>query len=147
MKSSRKLKDFLYFLRPDMLVCDGSVHPPWICLLWNSIHTGEMAAFWLFVLLYFLFYTFTSPHPTLLSIFSNWFLVLQNSDCFVIFFFICLPISAYNPESICREMQLNSWERSPLHTHSLPLPRFRIKKLRNTTVKIRKEPKPARLTA
>lgn len=66
-----------------------------------------MAAFWLFGLLYFLFYTFTSPHPTLLPIFSNGFLILQNSDGFVIFV-ICLPISADNPESICREMQLNS---------------------------------------
>lgn len=53
----------------------------------------------------FLFYTFTSPHPTLLPILSNVFLILQNSDGFVVLFCFYLPIAADNPGNICREMQ------------------------------------------
>ncbi|CAK6442610.1 unnamed protein product [Pipistrellus nathusii] len=77
-----------------------------------------MAAFWLLDLLYYLFHTFTSPHPTLLSIFSNGFLVLQNSNCFIIIILICLPISADNPEAFAEKCSSTLRVESLTHTHT-----------------------------
>lgn len=78
--------------------CDRCVPLRGLCLLWTDTHAGELIAFELFILSHSLFCSPLICTPTLPPIVSDTCL-LQNSDCFVIFF--CLPISADNPESVC----------------------------------------------
>lgn len=54
----------------------------------------------------FLFHTFPSPHPPCHPSFQTDFSFSRIH--IVLSVFICLPVSADSPESICREMQLNS---------------------------------------
>lgn len=106
-------------------------------LLWNNIHTVRWLHFdssffhIFFSALHFLFST-----PTLPPIFSNRFLMLQNSDRFVIFLsvypFLQVATKALCWCSVCREMQLNSGSGVFL-THSCVPPKVQDEKLENTS--------------
>lgn len=115
-------------------------------LLWNNIHTLR----WLHFDSSFFHIFFSALHflisiPTLPPIFSNRLLMLQNSDCFVIFLFVYLFLQVATKAlcwcSICREMQLNSGS-GVFHTHSCAPPKVQDEKLENT-----KELKSLRLIA